>query len=108
MQDLILLFVHAVVTALRLARPGGVRSVIAESVVLKHQLLILNRTRRRAPNLSVSDRLLVGFCSLFVKRARLARSAIVLKPSTALNFHRALVQRKKVRPISTENILKSH
>ena len=55
MRDLILLFVHVLATSIRLARPGGVRSVLAESVLLKHQLLILNRSRRRAPNLRVSD-----------------------------------------------------
>jgi hypothetical protein len=29
--------------------PGGLRAVVAESVLAKHQLLILNRLRRRAP-----------------------------------------------------------
>src|SRR4051794_1273676 len=82
MRDLILLFVHGIVAVLRLARPGGVRSVIAESVLLKHQLLILNRARRRAPNLSVSDRLIAGFCSFFINPTRLIRAAIALKPST--------------------------
>ena len=43
MRDLILLFVHVLATSIRLARPGGVRSVLAESVLLKHQLVILNR-----------------------------------------------------------------
>jgi putative transposase len=33
-------------------------------------------------------------CSLFLKPPRLVRAAIVLKPSTLLNFHRALVRRK--------------
>src|SRR5262245_37444683 len=94
MRDIILLCVHLVVTVFRIARRGGVRSVVAESVLLKHQLLILNRSRRRAPNLRVSDRLIAGICSVFVKRARLARVAIALKPSTLLNFHRALVRRK--------------
>jgi hypothetical protein len=32
--------------------------VIAESVLLKHQLLIVNRSRRRAPYLLVFDRLI--------------------------------------------------
>ena len=49
MRDLILLFVHVLATSSRLVRPGGVRSVLAESVLLKHQLLILNRSHRRAP-----------------------------------------------------------
>ncbi len=42
MRDLILLVVHIVTTVLRVVRPGGVRSVIAESVLTKHQLLILD------------------------------------------------------------------
>jgi hypothetical protein len=85
---------HTVIVIFRLARRGGVRSVVAESVLLKHQLLILNRPRRRAPNLRIADRLIAGFSALFVKPARLARVAIVLRPSTLLNFHRALVRRK--------------
>ena len=94
MRDLIVLLVHLVSTVLRLARSGGLRSVVAESVLLKHQLLIVNRSRRRAPNLRVVDRLIAGFCSLWITQARLLRAAIVLKPSTLLHFHRALVQRK--------------
>ena len=38
-----------ITTVLRLVRPGGLRAVVAESVLAKHQLLILNRLRRRAP-----------------------------------------------------------
>jgi hypothetical protein len=55
MRDLIILFVDLITTVLRIARPGGVRSVIAESVLIKHQLLIVNRSRRRAPNLPTLD-----------------------------------------------------
>src|SRR5262245_10407495 len=94
MRDVILLCVHTIVTTFRIARPGGVRSVIAESILLKHQLLILNRSRRLAPNLRVWDRFIAGFCTLFVKPARLTGVAIALRPSTLLNFHRALVRRK--------------
>ena len=46
MRDPIILIVHIVTTVLRILRPGGVRAVIAESVLAKHQLLILNRSRR--------------------------------------------------------------
>jgi hypothetical protein len=45
----------------RLAHPGGVRAVVAESLAVKHQLLIMKRSRRRAPNLTSWDRLLLGF-----------------------------------------------
>jgi transposase InsO family protein len=94
MRDLFLLLIHLVVTILRLSRPGGARTVVAESVLLKHQLLILNRGRQRAPNLRIWDRFVVGFCSLFVTQTRLARAAIAVRPSTLLKFHRALIRRK--------------
>src|SRR6516162_5910718 len=94
MRHLIILTVHLITTVLRLVRPGGLRAVIAESILAKHQLLILNRSRRRAPNLRILDRLIAGFCSLWIKSNRLRRVAIAFKPSTLLNFHRALVRRK--------------
>src|SRR5215475_12661153 len=94
MRDLILLLVHVVTTVMRVLQPGGVRAVIAESVLTKHQLLILNRPRRRAPNLRILDRLIAGFCSLWIRPKRHRRLAIAFKPSTFLNFHRAMVQRK--------------
>src|ERR1019366_16421 len=94
MRDLIILFVHVMATFARLAGPGGARSVVAESVLVKQQLLILNRSRRRAPNLCFSDRLVAGLCALLISPARLIRSAIVLKPSTLLSLHQALRNRK--------------
>jgi transposase InsO family protein len=94
MRDFVILLVHAIVTICRLLRPGGARSVIAESILLKQQLLILNRSRKRAPNLQASDRFIAGVCSLFMKSSRLIRSAIVLKPSTLLSIHHALRNRK--------------
>ena len=94
MCDLTVLLVHLTTVILQIARPGGVRSVIAESVLMKHQLLILNRSRRRAPNLRVWHRVIAGLCSLWIRPKRLLRSAIAFKPSTLLDFHRALVRRK--------------
>jgi transposase InsO family protein len=81
-------------TVVQVVRPGGVRAVVAESVLAKHQLLILNCSRRRAPNLRVLDRPIAGFCSLWIQPRRFARVAIAFRPSTLLMFHRALVQRK--------------
>jgi len=66
MRDLIVLLVHLITTVLRIARPGGLRSVVAESVLIKHQLLIVSRSRRRAPNLRALDRLIAGLCSLWI------------------------------------------
>ena len=49
MRDLIILLVHLIATLARLMGPGGLRSVVAESLLVKHQLLILKRSRDRAP-----------------------------------------------------------
>ena len=94
MRDPIILLVHLIATLARLMGPGGLRSVVAESVLVKQPLLILNRSRHRAPNLCASDRILAGVCALFMRPARVIRSAIVLRPSTILEFHRALRTRK--------------
>ena len=94
MSDLIILFIHTVATLMRVAPPGGVRAVVAESILARHQLLILNRSRRRAPNLRIVDRIIAGFCSLWIQPRRLRRVAIAFKPSTFLGFHRAMVHCK--------------
>ena len=94
MRDLAVLFLHLLATVVRLAGPGGARSVVAESVLVKQQLLILNRSRKRSPNLRVSDRLVAGVCALLMRPGRLIRSAIVLRPSTLLRLHHALKKRK--------------
>ena len=94
MRDLLILLVHLIATLARLMGPGGLRSVVAESLLVKQQLLILNRSRHRAPNLRASDRILAGVCALFMRPARVICSAIVLRPSTVLDFHRTLRARK--------------
>src|SRR5256712_9461553 len=94
MRDLAVLFLHLLVTVARLAGPGGARSVLAESGLVKQQLLIFNRSRKRSPNPRLSDRIVAGLCALLMRPSRLIRSAIVLKPSTLLRLHRALTKRK--------------
>jgi hypothetical protein len=55
MWDWLVLIAHLIVTTIRTVTPGGARAVIAESLLLKHQLLILNRTRKKAPTLHALD-----------------------------------------------------
>src|SRR5471030_3127650 len=92
--EIFALIAHLVTTLVRVALPGGVCAVIAESLLLKHQLLILNRSRDRAPSLTPWDRLLFGIGAFLVSAQRLPKIAILIKPATLLRFHRALIQRK--------------
>ena len=89
-------------TVARLARPGGVRSVVAESALARHQLLVLNRGRKRAPKLRFADRIIAGLCTIFMRRSRVLRNAIVLTPSTLLHFHSVLRKRKYRMLFSTQ------
>jgi putative transposase len=68
-RDLAVLFLHLVATVARVAGPGGARSVVAESVLVKHQLLILNRSRTGSPNLRPADRVVAGLCALGLRLA---------------------------------------
>jgi putative transposase len=77
-----------------LLRPGGVRAVAAESLLLKHQLVISSRSRKRAPNLTTLDRFVLGLTTLFINPHRIAKLGALVKPATLFKFHRALVGRK--------------
>ena len=94
MCDLLILAIHLLVTLAKLLRPGGARRVAAESLLLKHQLLISNRSRRRAPNLTMIDRLVLGLTTIFVSPHRILKLSVSIRPATLLKFHKALVHRK--------------
>jgi putative transposase len=100
-RDVAVLFLHLLTTVARLAGPGGARAVVAESVLVKHQLLVLNRSRKRSPTLRPADRVIAGLCAVFIRPSRVIRSAIVFKPSTLLSLHRALIQQKYRRLFSS-------
>ena len=94
MKDLVVLLMHLMTTLAKLMGPGGARAIVADSLLMKQQLLVINRSRRRAPNLSVLDRFLLGFWSLFLSPHHIARAAVIIKRSTLLRFHEALTKRK--------------
>ncbi len=93
MRAVFLLLVHLLTTLARMLRPGGTRAIVAESLLLKQQLLVVSRNRQRAPNLEPTDRFLLGFLALFLRPHRIARVAIVVRSSTLLRFHQARVNR---------------
>ena len=90
MIHLLILAVHLLAIIAKLLRPGGVRVVVAESLLLKHQLVISSRARRRAPNLNSFDRFVLGLGSLFVPANRFSKLAVVLKPRTLLRLRKRM------------------
>ncbi len=88
MRDLAILFAHLITTICKLMGPSGARSVVAESLLVKQQLLIVTRSRQRAPKLNALDRIVFGLCALFMHPDRIYKSAIATKPTTILSASR--------------------
>ncbi|AOW51143.1 TPA: DDE-type integrase/transposase/recombinase [Legionella pneumophila subsp. pneumophila] len=74
--------------------PGGTKKLVAENIILRKQLIITNRTRKKAPNLTKWERLLFAFLSGIVGIQRLFKTAVVIKPETLLKLHKNLVNKK--------------
>ena len=94
MKALLLLLAHLLTTIAKLLGPSGAKAIVADSLLMKQQLLIINRSRQRAPKLTPVDRMLLGCWSLFLSPHHLDRAAVILRPSTLLKFHDMLKKRK--------------
>jgi len=65
MKGLLILIAHLLTTIAKLLGPGGARAIVTDSLLTKQQLLIFNRTRRRAPKKNALGSLSDGFlCSI--------------------------------------------
>jgi hypothetical protein len=69
MKDLLVLLAHLLTMIAKLLGPGDARAVVADSLLMKQQLLVISRSRRRAPNLSALDRFLLASGRCFSARA---------------------------------------
>ena len=56
MKHLFMVFTYLVSLTNKSFKHNGMKVVVAENLLLKHQLFVLTRSRRRAPNLSSFDR----------------------------------------------------
>ena len=67
MKVLLLMLAHLLTTLAKLLGPGVAKAIVADSLLTKQHLLIINRSRRRAPNLTPIDRMLLGLWTLFLR-----------------------------------------
>ena len=89
MHHIVLLSVHLLSRWANLYfKPGGAGVLLAENLLPRRQLLLLLRARRRAPKLRPADRLLFGLASLCLPSRRLARGALVVRPSIFIRMPR--------------------
>ena len=66
-----MLFIHLLTVIARLLGPDGTKSVLAEDLLLKHELLIFNRSRGRGLHLHTFDRVLLGLFGQDAKTPRM-------------------------------------
>jgi len=84
MNGTALLLLYLLSAIAKLLQPGGSRTVIAENLLLKQQLIIHSRARQRSPNLNAQDRTILGFLSLFLSPKRISRAAVIIWPCALL------------------------
>jgi len=70
MRAAVLLASHLLVLLAKSLKRGGIKSVTAENLLLKQQLIVMGRTRLKAPNLNESDRFIFGYVSLVISAHR--------------------------------------
>lgn len=88
-QSALILWYVLLATA-KTPKPNGYRALVAENVALRHQLSIL----KQAPKLSPIDRIVLGWCTLLTTPRPFRKLAIIVKPTTLLRYHKALIDRK--------------
>jgi len=94
MRLFFVVFASTVQTILSLLKTGGLRSVVAEMVLLRSQMIILKRKNPKISRLTPWQRLVLGSAANFIARKRIQRLAIAISPATILRFHKLLVKKK--------------
>ena len=60
MKTVFTLLIHLIVTIAKLMRPGGAKSLIAENLVVRHQLIISSRSRTKSTESDIFGSVSVG------------------------------------------------
>ena len=102
MKEKFELLIHFFIALIRLTKRDGVKIVVADTLEMKHQLIVINRSKKRSSNLHASDRFMFAFLALFFNKNWRHKVAIIFKPATILRFHKAPVDRKYQRLYSNK------
>ena len=86
MKHVIYLLFQLLTTLANLLRPEGSRTVIAENLLLKQQLIALTRQRSRSPRLTSFDRVLSRYLTFFISKKRFQKIAVTSFPKGVCNY----------------------
>ena len=90
----VFLLITRVTTWLRLSRRDEAWK-IAEILILRHQLAVLQRQQTHRPNLNWADRALLATLLSVLPKARRNGLRLLITPDTILRWHRDLVRRRQ-------------
>jgi putative transposase len=107
MKQIFILIFYLLRSLTMLVHPGGRKSLAIENIMLRKQLIILNRRQKRTPVLNQWEKLSLAFLTSIMNPKRLLKAAILIKPSTLIKFHKALIERKYSRLFSNKSKCKS-
>ena len=70
MKEAITFFIYFIFTILKAIRPGGIKSIVAENLAIKQQLIIIKRKSKisKSPRLTPFQRIFVSFLSFFMSQ----------------------------------------
>ena len=94
MHVLLKLSIDLLTVIIGMVKPGGIKAVVAENLILKQQLLLLNRSRKRSPNLPNLHRFIFGALGQLIQQSRFSRVSVAFRPSTLIAIHRHFTKRK--------------
>ena len=94
MHVLLKLSIDFLTVIIGMLKLGGIKAVVAENLILKQQLLLLNRSRKRSPNLPNLQRFIFGALGQLIRQSRFSRVSVVFRPSTLIEIHRHFTKRK--------------
>ena len=86
MIDLVRFICGWIRVVILILRPGGVKAIAAENMVLRQQLISLSRQHKRSPKLNTLDRIMFGMLASWINPRRLSRSAITSNQLLSLSF----------------------
>src|SRR6267378_6812304 len=67
---------------------------VAEILILRHQLAVLQRRQPRRPNLDWADRALLATLLGVIPKARRQALRLLVTPDTVLRWHRDIIRRR--------------
>src|SRR6266536_2069764 len=90
----VFLLITRVTMWLRLSRRGEAWK-IAEILILRHQLAVLQRHQTHRPNLTWADRALLAALLGVIPKARRSGLRLLVTPDTILRWHRDIIRRRR-------------